>query len=192
MSEVWKPVKGYEGLYEVSNHGRIRSLDRMVRNRGGYAVKKGKIIRDAALSGGKYRKVSLWKDNKGKSVLVHRLVAEVFLPNPNSLLEINHKDENPQNNCVDNLEWCDRIYNARYGTSIRRGAEKRKGVPVGEQPILQFSKAGVLIARYDSALKAAKTIGGNNSGICRCANGKVKTSYGFVWMWEHENGEKAI
>lgn len=184
MDEVWKDVAGYEGLYQVSNLGRVRSLDRVVANRNGYAVKKGKIITPASVSGKQYQKVSLWKDNKGKTYLVHRIIAEAFLPNPHSFAEVNHKDENPMNNNVDNLEWCDRMYNAHYGTSIDRIVEKHKGVPVGEQPILQYSLDGVLIARYESALKAAEAVNGNNSGICKCANGRYKTSCGYIWKWE--------
>jgi hypothetical protein len=184
MAEIWLPIKDYEGLYEVSNLGRVRSLDRKVRNRGGFAIKKGKIISDAAVSDHKYRKVGLWKDNVGKNALVHRLVAEAFLDNPNNLPEVNHKDENPENNCVDNLEWCDSYYNMHYGTGAERRADKRRGKPIGSQPILQYSKDGELLARYDSALEAAKAINGDNSAICKCANGKVKTSYGCVWKWE--------
>lgn len=184
MDEIWKPVKGFEGLYEVSNLGRVRSLDRKVRNRGGFALKKGKILSDAAVSGHGYRKVGLWKDNMGTNALVHRLVAEAFIPNPDNLPEVNHKDENPRNNCVENLEWCDGYYNMTYGTLQQRKADKLRGRPIGSQPILQYSKDGELIARYDSALKAAEAINGDNSAICKCANGKVKTSYGFVWKWE--------
>lgn len=184
MSEIWKPVKNYEGLYEVSNLGRVRSLDRVVRNRSGFAVKKGKVIRDAAVNGGKYRKVGLWKNNTGTNALVHRLVAEAFIDNPNNLPEVNHKDENPENNCVDNLEWCDNLYNMHYGTLQERKTEKLRGRPTGSQPVSQYTKEGELIARYDSALKAAEALNGDNSAICKCANGKVKTSYGFVWKWE--------
>ena len=184
MSEIWKPIKNFEGLYEVSNLGRVRSLDRVVRNRSGYAVRKGKLIKEAAVSGKAYRKVGLWKNNMGTNVLVHRLVAEAFIPNPYNLPEVNHKDENPSNNCADNLEWCDADYNMHYGTLQQRKADKQRGKSIGSQPILQFTKEGELIARYDSALKAAEAINGDNSAICKCANGKVKTSYGFVWKWE--------
>lgn len=189
--EEWKDIKGYEGLYQVSNLGRVRSLDRQVRNRSGIAIKKGKILSLVTVNK-HYKKVSLWKDNIGENRLVHRLVAEAFIPNPNNFPEVNHKDENPKNNTVNNLEWCDRLYNANYGTAIARATEKRKGVSVGEQPIEQYTIDGKFIRRYDSALKAAESINGDNSAICKCANGKSKTSYGYVWRWENEQGKKAI
>ena len=183
LEEIWKDIAGYEGLYQVSNLGRIRSLDRKVCNRNGFAIKKGKILKEAAVNI-RYKKVNLWKDNTGENKLVHRLVAEAFIPNPNNLPEVNHKDENPANNCVDNLEWCDHGYNMNYGTATQRIVKKRKGNPVGEQPILQYSKDGDFIAKYRSALKAAEAVNGDNSAICKCANGRVKTSYGYVWKWE--------
>ena len=186
MNEQWKDVAGYEGLYQVSNYGRVRSLDRYVANKNGIALKKGKIITSADVSKKKYQKVNLWKDNSGKCYLVHRLVAEAFLPNPEHFQEVNHKDENPLNNSADNLEWCDRTYNAHYGTRGERAAAKVRGVPIGEQPILQYTIDGVLIARHESAMKAAMAVSGDNSSICKCANGKNKTSYGFVWKWEQE------
>ena len=110
MEEVWKPIKGYEGIYEVSSLGRVRKLATGVilhqRNRGGY------------------RQVALRKDGVGKSESVHRLVAKAFLPNPDMLPEINHRDEDKSNNCVENLEWCDHSYNMRYNDLQLRNREK--------------------------------------------------------------------
>lgn len=186
--EIWKPVAGYEGLYEVSNMGNVRSLDRTVKNKNGLAVKKGKVIKQAGVNSG-YLRVNLWKDNMGSCFLVHRLVAEAFIGNPDNLPEVNHIDENKHNNCANNLEYCDRRYNANYGTQRQRAAEKQCGIPVGEQPILQYTTDGVFVNRFDSALKAAKAINGDNSGICKCANGKYKTSYGYIWRWENGNKE---
>ena len=182
MAEIWKDIQGYEGLYQVSNLGRIKSLDRIVKNKNGMALKRGKVIQEASL--GNYKKVSLWKNNKGKAFLVHRLVAIAFIENPDNLPEVNHKDENGCNNSVDNLEWCTHNYNYNYGTRKKRISDKMRGRPIGEQPVLQYTKEGVFVCRYDSALKAAEAIKGDNSAICRCANGKSKTSYGYKWEWE--------
>lgn len=182
INEMWKQIPGYEGYYEISNFGKIRSVDRYVKNRGGAALKRGKEL--AVSLKGDYYQICLYKNNIGKWFLVHRLVAMAFLPNTNGLPQVNHKDENTKNNRVDNLEWCDSSYNHNYGTRIERIADRRRGVSVGEKPIKQFDKNGVLLNTYESALKAANAVCGDNSAICKCANGKTKTSYGYIWKWE--------
>ena len=115
----WKDVKNYEGLYQVSNLGEVRSLN----------YHKMNITRKMKLFKGKdgYLRINLTDGKKKKSYLVHRLVAEAFIPNPNKYLEINHKDETRDNNMVLNLEWCDRSYNNNYGTKIDRQREKISG-----------------------------------------------------------------
>lgn len=185
MSEIWKDIDGYEGFYQVSNYGEVRSIDRRVKNKNGERVAKGRILAQVTMTSG-YKTVNLFKKNRGKICLVHRLVAAAFLPNDNALAEVNHKDENKQNNRADNLEWCDRMYNVHYGSGIKRNALKRIGKPVGEQPICQYTADGVFMKRYESALKAAEAIGKDNSAICKCANGRSKTSYGFLWKWAAE------
>lgn len=120
MKEIWKPIEGYEGLYEVSNLGRVRSLDRYVKR----VTKRGVVNQFHAgrvLSPKKtkvgYLEVQLFNNqSKGKMWRVHRLVAETFMPCDDSTLEVNHIDENKLNNEVDNLEWCNRKYNTNYGT----------------------------------------------------------------------------
>lgn len=109
-NEIWKDIEGYEGLYQVSNYGQVRSLHH----------EKPIILKQHTNIKG-YKKVGLSKDGKSKTVSVHRLVAKAFLPNPTDLPMVNHKDENPSNNIVDNLEWCDGSYNVTYATApIRR------------------------------------------------------------------------
>ncbi len=113
--EEWRPVVNYEGLYEVSNFGRIKSLSRFMNNKhGGKSLLKERIIRPAISQKG-YLCVALSKDCKMKSFTVHRLVAEAFIPNPNNLLQINHRNEIKTDNSVWNLEWCDNEYNCNYG-----------------------------------------------------------------------------
>lgn len=115
MEEIWKPIKGYEGLYEVSNLGRVRSLDRCVVYANGQVhIHRGKILRPGISNG--YMQVHLCKCGDMKQPLVHRLVADAFIPNPENLPQVNHKDENPSNNEVSNLEWCTSEYNINYGT----------------------------------------------------------------------------
>ena len=109
--EIWRPVVGYEGLYEVSNTGRVRSLDRYVRRN---YFKKGRILKLNDRRG--YLFVELCLNNKTKNFSVHRLVAQAFIPNPDNLPQVNHIDEDKLNNRVENLEWCDSKYNSNYGT----------------------------------------------------------------------------
>ena len=112
--EIWRPVVGYEGLYEVSSYGRVRSLDRYINNN---SFRKGKILKFSTNRRG-YLKAHLSLNNKVKTYLVHRIVAISFIPNPDNLPEVNHKDEDKTNNSVDNLEWCNRSYNINYGTRM--------------------------------------------------------------------------
>ena len=116
MIEEWRSVPGYEGLYEVSNTGRVRSLDKYdSMNR----FLRGRILR-LFTDGLGYLRAQLYSNSKRKSFLVHRLVAQAFIPNPDNLPQVNHRDENPSNDNVDNLEWCDGKYNVNYGTRIDR------------------------------------------------------------------------
>ena len=119
IEEIWKPIKNYEGLYEVSNLGRIKGVTRYVKGKVGYRIQKEKI-RKCEVSSNGYLHVLLCKNGKYTTHNVHRLVAGAFIPNPDNLPEINHKDENKENNCVDNLEWCTRKYNMNYGTTQSR------------------------------------------------------------------------
>lgn len=122
LNEVWKPIKYYEGLYEISNYGRVKSVERTVYSSDGERicgyVKEHYVPQHD--NGRGYLFVSLWKDNKSKREYVHRLVALTFIDNPTRLPQVNHKDEDKQNNYVENLEWCDATYNNTYGTKITR------------------------------------------------------------------------
>ena len=112
MSEEWRPVVGYEGLYEVSSYGRVRSLDRYDERN---CFREGRILKLYTSRVG-YLRVQLSLNSKKKMYLVHRLVAEAFIPNPDNLPEVNHLDEDKTNNRVENLEFCDRKYNINFGT----------------------------------------------------------------------------
>ena len=113
--EIWKDIDGYVGIYQVSNMGNVRSLQREeFKCRQGYRVRKGRQLKPARDKKG-YLMIPLNKDGKRKTRRIHRLVAETFIPNPNNFPQVNHKDENKQNNSVDNLEWCTPSYNINYG-----------------------------------------------------------------------------
>lgn len=117
--EIWKDIKGYKGYYQVSNLGRVKSLDRYsIDRRGGKHFLKGIILTPYLCKG--YLRICLHVNGKQKQLAVHRLVAEAFIPNPNNYPQINHKDENKTNNTVDNLEWCTAKYNNNYGTRLER------------------------------------------------------------------------
>lgn len=171
--EIWKDIEGYPN-YMVSNMGRVKSLNY---NRTG----KEKIMK-----GGKdnndYLFIILSKKGKVKKYLVHRLVAQVFIPNPNNFSEVNHKDEDKQNNCVENLEWCSREYNINYGTHNKRVAKTLS------KPILQFTKNGEFIRKWDSATQVEKELGIYHSSITKCLKGKQKTSGEYIWMYAVING----
>ena len=114
MIEEWRPIEGYEGLYEVSNIGRVRSVDRFY-----YRLHKGKVLSPTKDRYG-YLTVTLNCNGKSKTIKIHRLVAQAFLPNPDNLPQVNHKDEDKTNNNVDNLEWCTAKYNVNFGTRQER------------------------------------------------------------------------
>lgn len=122
--EEWRDIEGYEGLYQVSNKGNVKSLN--YRRSG-----KEKKLRPEKLNG--YLLVCLSKDKKHKGFLVHRLVAKYFLENPDNLPVVNHKDENKENNSSENLEWCTQRYNVNYGTGIQRRSESQKGLKRSEE-----------------------------------------------------------
>lgn len=116
INEEWRDIEGYEGLYQVSNFGRVRSFDRIDRLG---RLKPGGILKPGTTNGG-YLRVVLCKEGKVKTFLIHRLVGQTFIPNPEGLPIINHRDENPKNNQADNLEWCTQKYNCNYGTRNER------------------------------------------------------------------------
>ena len=121
--EEWKDIEGYEGIYQISSHGRVKSLPRKVINN---KCSKERILKLSTDKRGVNR-ITLHKNNKMKTFQVHRLVATAFLDNPNNLPCINHKDENPSNNKVENLEWCTREYNNNYGSRNSRISKFTKG-----------------------------------------------------------------
>ena len=124
MTEIWKDIVGYEGLYQVSNLGNVKRLKGYKGRGKGYIVEEH-LIKPSINSNG-YQNVVLCKNGKTKTFTMHRLVAIAFLYNSDNLPEVNHKDEDKTNNCVDNLEWCDRVYNNNYGTRNKKCSDKWK------------------------------------------------------------------
>lgn len=167
---LWKAVDGYEGLYAVSDEGQVISLSRVVNNGRGTFHTEPKILTQGTRADN-YKFVVLTKDNESKSFSVHRLVAKAFLDNPEKLPEVNHKDENPGNNHVDNLEWCTRQYNIDYSKSKR---------------IAQYTLSGEKAAEYKSIAFAARITGISRRAINNCLTGWSNTAGGYIWRYEEE------
>ena len=181
MEEVWKDIEGYEN-YQVSNYGRVRSLDRWVIDKGSVRFIKGIIKKPNTINGG-YLQVPLWKNGKGKSYLVHRLVAEAFLDNPDNYKEINHKNEVKTDNRAENLEYCDRKYNVNYGTRNKVALEKLRNGKLSKK-VYQYSLDGEFLAEYPSAHEVERQLGFAFQNISKCCLGKRKTAYGYVWKYD--------
>ena len=141
MIEEWKDIKGYEGVYQVSNMGNVRTLDHFIIDKSGRVQHiKARILKLHTYPNG-YKDVMLQNNGVAKRHLVHKLVAIAFIPNPNNLPEINHKDESRDNNCANNLEWCTRKYNCNYGSYNAKRSRLAKGRVMSEEQKEKLSKA---------------------------------------------------
>lgn len=172
--EEWRPVPGYEGLYEVSNTGRVRSLDRVECFNGTSRLRKGRELAHIPKRG--YSFVKLCKDGTVRAVGIHRIVASAFIPNPLWLPEVNHKDERKTNNNAVNLEWCSRAYNASYGTAPKRIADKL------HKPVISTDNNGIETV-YESVKAAAQAFRGTPGNICNAISGYSKTAWGLKWRY---------
>ena len=164
--EIWKDIKDYPN-YQVSNLGRILNII------------SNKILKAHKNHQG-YLQVRLYKNGKNKNCYIHRLVAEAFIPNPNHYKEINHKDENPSNSIVDNLEWCDRKYNINYGSHNERMASKKS------KKVIQMDKDYLILNVFDSLQQIQKSLGFSSGNICECCNGRRNSAYGYIWRYADE------
>ena len=178
----WRSIIGYEGLYEVNNIGEVRSLDRTQYEQkfinGSYKEvlvhHAGKVLAQTMHRKG-YMEVKLSKGGEQTTHKVHRLVAEAFIPNPNNYLQINHKDECKQNNCVENLEWCDQDYNIGYGTG-----NFRRSIAISRK-VEQLSLAGEHVAYFHGSREASRQTGVTN--VRHACNGARKTAGGYIWRY---------
>lgn len=168
--EIWKDIEGYEGLYQVSNEGMVKSL------------RNNKILKPSNLE--KYPIVIFSVDGKRFGKHVHRLVAEAFIPNPQNLPCVNHKDENKTNNKVENLEWCDHYYNNHFGTKYERQAATQTNRVDCSKTLYQYDLNVVLINIYPSVHEAVRHLGIKKQGILSVCSGKGKTYKGYRWSYE--------
>lgn len=169
--EDWKDCLGYENLYQVNKKGDIRSCH------------NGKWhILSACISKGGYRHFLFYKDGKRKNVRGCRLVAEAYIPNPDNLPFVNHKDENPANDCVENLEWCTCEYNNNYGTARQRSSINHSK----NRPVCMFNVDGTFIREFYNINDAAKFVDGAHTCILRCCNNKVFCYKGYIWRYKED------
>ena len=167
--EIWKDIRGYESLYQVSDQGHIKRL---------YKTKGERLLVPVIDKDG-YCKVTLSKGGTTQNRRIHRLVAEAFIENPNNLPVINHKDERKQNNTADNLEWCSVQYNTCYGSAMDRKKEK-----LGKT-ILQFTLSGEFVRSWQSAVEIKNELGFATRNIRSCCLNYQhrKSAYGYVWRY---------
>lgn len=176
-NEIWKPVKDYEGLYEVSNFGRVRSVDHYVKQPNPHDGKLQQVLRRGCVmkpsfTGSGYLHLSLSSGlRKYKTFQIHRLVAIHFIENPENLAEVNHKNEDKTDNRVENLEWCSRQYNVYYGNNTKT------------KPVLQMDDNGNVIKKFRSAREAAMILGLNHSSISGVCKGRFYKTGGYRWRY---------
>ena len=184
-TEEWRAVAGYEGLYEVSNLGRVRSLGRTIMRMTRWGSLKPYTIKPRVLKHkicqADYHQVGLFDiDGVSKPFKVHRLVAQHFVPNPRHLNEVNHKDEDKANNRADNLEWVTHTENCNHGTRNERSKGKRS------KPVQQIDAQGNVIAEYPSIIEASRVTGIQRTQINGCARHQQKyiTAGGYRWKYK--------
>lgn len=183
MNEIWKPIEGFEGYYEVSNLGRVRSLDRIIlrhyKSRDKFVKWKGRIMALHLRRDG-YPFVDLYKSHKRHEFVVHRLVAMAFVPNPNNRPEVDHINTIRTDARACNLRWVNRSENNLNPVTNQRMSEARKGK--GCKPVCQYDKIGNLIAKYSSISEAAKAIGVHPTTLTHNLQGK-HINHKYDWKY---------
>ena len=180
--EIWKDIEGYEGLYQVSNRGRVKSLSRKVTN-AMFSINEHFV--KVVDNGNGYKSVSLWKDNKGKHFYVHRLVALAFVPNSNGYKYINHKDEDKSNNDVSNLEWCTAKYNCNYGNHTKK-LKKSYILNGNNRPIDVYDMKGTFLKTFDCSNEVCKELGVQRRGLYLACQGVTKSCKGYRFAFHGE------
>lgn len=183
MEEIWKDVVGYEGLYQVSNLGRVKSLARrrLMISQGNtvFGAVHERILKFGASLG--YQCVTLSKNGVHERIRVHKLVAKHFIPNPEKKEQINHIDGNKHNNCANNLEWCTASENQRHAvdSGLRDNAIQKRRIY-----FYQFDKEGNFVHRWHGYKEAEETVGVPRQSIAECVNRKGGSAYGYLWVKE--------
>lgn len=178
--EIWKDVKGYEEYYEINQYGVVKSKDRTINRFYGQITVTGKIMKQKLNHNG-YSTIQLTKNGKQKRYMVHRLVAIAFIPNPNNLPFINHKDEVRTNNCVSNLEWCTAAYNATYGTCIEKRRITQQRTNKNMKPVIGFD--GEKQFEFISIHSAARALSLHVSNIQQAIKNSTKCGK-YYWKFK--------
>lgn len=182
--EIWRDIEGYEGLYQVSNLGRIRSCDRYVSNgRGSTKLMKSRVLRPGMDRCG-YLNVKLYKDGKKKMFLVHRLVYEAFNCKRLEGMQINHIDENKLNNRLDNLNLMTPKQNINWGTANERRSKKLINHKSLSKPIIQYNINGKKLAEFGSLSDASRRLSISTASICLALKGRLKTAGGYIFKYK--------
>lgn len=176
LKEEWKDIEGYEGLYQISNLGRVKSLKRNTKNQ----CKNAEVIKTQEIRNG-YYSVSLWKNGVGKHHLIHRLISQAFIPNPNNKPQINHIDGNKTNNHIENLEWVTESENARH--AYNNGLIKPY-----TRKIIQYDQNMNFIKEWDSITEIEKELGINHANIVTVCKQNTNRKYagGYIWRYKEE------
>ena len=193
-NEIWKDIKGYEGLYQISNLGRVKSLIKFhnTKNNVGYFSKEH-ILKPGIRN--EYFMVCLVKNHKKKSISIHRLVAENFIKNPHNKKQVNHIDGNKLNNKADNLEWCtnqENIIHSWVNGLSKVTKRMRTHTKERQKPIIQYDRNMNLIKEWESASIAGEKLGIWQQGIVACLKRRTKTAGNYIWRYkEGEDGKNS-
>ena len=185
-NEVWKDIKGYEGLYQVSSFGRVRSLTRKLINKKGVEYTVYSRYLSAGINQG-YKQVVLCKEGKRKTCRLGRLVAEAFIPNPLNLPQVNHINEIKTDNRAINLEWCSSKYNCNYGShieNIQKNRNIQSFIKNKSKAIIQLTLDGEYVKQYSSIKEAAEDTELTN--ISNALSGRYYQSGGYCWVYKDE------